>query len=394
MWKSWRARVVLGAPLALFLSWAPVARAGELEAAEAARLSEEMRTLAARNAWVGVEGDFRQLLVLERKGQSISPQDWVMGAQSARGVGNMTACRERLAKSVALSPSGENINWLSQIDGTFGAVDLSADKTLLPRPKLAAKVMPFIPDQRQAIEFARAAVEETMDFKGLVPAGEYTYGGETLQVVAGGEVVAVHLQASVIQRSGDEPFKFAFLGPRIEIGGAFTQGGEVADGVDAPPSFGGMGIRSGLGLEAGLNPRLGVFAMVGYHGLTAKVDNGNTEAIEGTENFSGHWLRLGFLSLGASYRLGGLRIAGGPVVGMGVAQAMNEEESAQDLLWVTKGPMAAIGGGVSAGYAVLPLGTSLELLVSLSGGAQHDSQRLYPWGQAAIVVAPSTPSSE
>ena len=311
MWKSWRVRIVLGAPLALWLSWAPVAWAGELEAAEAARLSEEMRTLAARNAWEGVEGDFQQLLALERKGQSISPQDWVLGAQSARGVGNMAACRARLARSVDLSPTGEDINWLSQIDGTFGAVDLSADKTLLPRPKLKATVMPFIPDQRQAIEFARAAVEKTMDFKGLVPAGEYTYGGETLQVVPGGEAVVLHLEASVIQRSGDAPFKFAFLGPRVEVGGAFTQGGQVADSVDAPPSFGGMGIRSGLGLEAGLNPRLGVYALVGYHGLTAKIDNGNTAAIEGTENFSGHTLRLGFLSLGASYRLGGLRVGGG-----------------------------------------------------------------------------------
>jgi len=80
---------------------------------------------------------------------------------------------------------------------------------------------------------------------------------------------------------------------------------------------------------------------------------------------------------------------------MGVAQAMNEDESeAAELLWVTKGPMAAVGAQASLGYAVLDLGTSMEMLVSLTGGVQHDSQRAYPWAQAAMVLSPASPRSE
>ena len=368
--------------------------AGELEAAEHARLTEEMRALAARNTWEGVEKDFLELLTLQDRGEILTPEEWRLGAQAARGIGNMTACRARLASAVNVSADEETVSWLAQIDGTYGRVELSADKTLLPRPKLSAQVMPFIPDQRKAIEFAQAIVEAEMDYEGLLPGGSYNYGMETFELAGGGEQT-LHLEAKVLARSGDEPFQFAFLGPRIEVGGAFTQGGQVADDVQAPPSFGGVGLRGGIGIEAGLNHRLGVWAVVGYHGMKASIDRTESKAIEANNHFSGHSMQTGLLSLGASYRLAGLRLAGGPVVSMGVAQAMNEDEAeVTELLWVTKGPMAAVGAQASLGYAVLQLGTSMEMLVSLTGGVQHDSQRAYPWAQAAMVISPAAPRSE
>ena len=371
-----------------------VAMAGELEAAEHARLTEEMRALAARNTWEGVEKDFHELLGLQGRGETLTPEEWRLGAQAARGVGNMTACRDRLSSAVEMSADEEAVSWLAQIDSTYGRVNLSADKTLLPRPKLNAQVMPFIPDQRKAIEFAQAIVEAEMDYEGLLPGGAYDYGAETFELGAGLDF-SMHLEAKVLPRSGDEPFQFAFLGPRIEVGGAFTQGGQVGDDVEAPPAFGGVGLRGGIGIEAGLNHRLGVWALVGYHGLKASIDRAESKAIEANNHFSGHSMQTGMLSLGASYRLAGLRFSGGPVISMGVAQAMNDDEvEVTELLWVTKGPMAAVGAQASLGYAVLTLGTSMEMLVSLTGGVQHDSQRAYPWAQAAMVISPSAPRSE
>ncbi|MEE2750531.1 MAG: hypothetical protein VX519_03810, partial [Myxococcota bacterium] len=183
------------------------AMAGELEAAEHARLTEEMRALAARNTWEGVEKDFLELVALQDRGEVLTAEEWRLGAQAARGVGNMTACRDRLVSALEGSSDEEAESWLAQIDGTYGRVKLSADKTLLPRPKLSAQVMPFIPDQRKSIEFAQAIVEDEMDYEGLLPRGFYNYGVESFEVAAG-EEQSLHLEAKVLARSGDEPFQF------------------------------------------------------------------------------------------------------------------------------------------------------------------------------------------
>jgi hypothetical protein len=79
----------------------------------------------------------------------------------------------------------------------------------------------------------------------------------------------------------------------------------------------------------------------------------------------------------------------GPTVSLGVAQATNDDESDKDnIMWVTEGPMATVGGQIGFSYAVMEVGTNLAAAVSLLGGAQHDSQRLYPWGQVALTLGP------
>jgi len=170
-----------------------MAFAGEEEAAEHHRALEEMRRLSGRNAWSGVERNFQLILKLQDMGESPTAEDWMLGAQAARAMGNMTECRERLASSVRISPEREAVDLLSEIDRTYGLVDLAAEKGV--DATLTPAAMPFVPDQRKAIESAQKAVKEDLSFEGLLPAGTYTYGGEEFVLNAGTEVVEIQLAA-------------------------------------------------------------------------------------------------------------------------------------------------------------------------------------------------------
>jgi len=362
---------------------------GEREAAEHQRYLEEMRKLSARNAWSGVERNFQLMLALEEQGEKLTDEDWLLGAQAARALGNMTACRERLASSVRLNPDREAVALLQEIDRTYGLVDLSSDKGL--DPTLSPSMMPFIPDQKKAIENAQKQVEDTGSFEGILPAGTYTFGSEEFVLSAGTAVVEISLSA-LVGRDPSEPFSFLYVGPRVDLGGAYTLGGEpsVDAGVSSPPAFAGMGARASAGVEMGISPLIGLYAEVGYHGLTASVDRSDKAQLEAEGRaFSGHQLRTGFLSIGPTIRFDPVWINVGPTVSIGVAQATNTDEAdRENIMWVTSGPMATVGGQVAVSYSILPMGRDLAAAVSLLGGAQHDSQRLYPWGQVALTLAP------
>ena len=145
-----------------------LAFAGEQEAAEHQRYLEEMRKLSGRNAWTGVERNFKLLLKLQDDGEVLTAEDWLLGAQAARNLGNMTSCRERLAASVRIKPEREAVGLLEEIDRSYGVVELSSDKGL--EAALAPAAMPFIPDQRKAIEYAQAQVAENGAFEGILEA--------------------------------------------------------------------------------------------------------------------------------------------------------------------------------------------------------------------------------
>jgi hypothetical protein len=366
-----------------------VAFAGEQEAAEHQRTLEEMRKLSGRNAWSGVERNFQLLLGLVESGETLSAEDWMLGAQAARALGDMTACRERLAASVRINPEREAVDLLSEIDRTYGMVDLSADKAV--EAVLAPAAMPFIPDQRKAIERAQAAVADSGEFEGILPAGAYTFGSEDFILSAGTDVVKIELKA-LAGRDPSEPFSFLYVGPRVDLGAVYTIGGEpnVDPGVVSPPGFSGMGARVSAGVEMGFSPLLGLYAEVGYHGLRSSVDRSDADLLEAEGRaFSGHTLRTGFLSIGPTFRFSDLWLNVGPTVSMGVAQATNPDESdRENIMWVTSGPMATVGAQAGLSYSVLEVGRDLAAAVSLLGGAQHDSQRLYPWGQFAVTLGP------
>ncbi|MCP4805477.1 MAG: hypothetical protein GY913_14010 [Proteobacteria bacterium] len=391
-----------------------VAFAGDVEVAEHRRLSEEMERLAQRNAWAGVERSFKELIVLQESGEVITYEEWHLGAQAARALGDMSAARDRIAQAVRLEGKEEDIAWLEQIDKNYGPVNLrSVDKESVPTLTIAA--MPFAADQRAALEYAQKELAEERTFKGLLPPGQYTFeaGGvvETFAVEAAQlETVTVRLTPSGDGGSG----ALSYVGPRIDIGAGFTSAGPAVPEKEMPPGFSGIGARAGVGLEVGFKRGFGVMAEVGYHNLVSGSDR---QDIAGVPNLADS-MHLGYGVLGPTFRLGNVWLSGGGVLAIGVAQASGINELGQvnnqcpygsedpDCAWVSSvpeehreyypwsGKLTTSGFQASAGFAFMDIGSSLRMGVSGTGGMLLDDTRNYPWGQLAVTIAPVPARSE
>ena len=156
-------------------SFAEEAISAQEQQAEYVRLSNEMAKLAARNAWTGVERIYLDLVAL---GWELGFDDYVSGAHAARDMGNITAVKRRLVAATEIREDDDITDWLFEIDGNYGRVNVAADKG---KSSLTAKVMPFSPEHRKAIEYAIAQVAETGSYEGLLPAGDYSFGfGSTM----------------------------------------------------------------------------------------------------------------------------------------------------------------------------------------------------------------------
>ena len=402
--------------LSLLLLGPTVVFAGEVEEAEHRRLNEEMQKLAQRNAWTGVERNFQDLLALQKKGEVISYDEWYLGAQAARALGDMTSCRNRLASAVKVEGTEDAISWMEQIDASYHPVDLkTVDREA--EASLVIKGMPFAPDQRAAVEFAQQKVETERQFVGLLPAGEYTFTSgdvsQTFTVVVGGDPVLVKLTPS---QAGGTAAAIAYVGPRLELGGAYTLGGapvlptaaQISQG-GLPPGFGGAGARLGVGLEVGLKRGFGVMAQVGYHNLVSPSPRDDLDNVPNVNDS----LHLGYGTVGLTYRLADLWLGVGGTGGFGVARVAGisdldgvntacpygsedpkcswvsgvQEEHREYYPWA--GSISASGFQASAGYAFMEVGESLQGGVALTGGMLFDPHRNYPWGQVSFVVGPA-----
>lgn len=144
--------------------------------AESVRLSHDMKRLASRNAWSGVERIFQ--LILET-GVTPSWDDYISAAHAARTTGDVTAVRERLLAANIIQESKEVHDWLWTIDNEYGQTQLAADKKYA---KLDVAVMPFNPDQVAAIKYAQSSLEEEGIFEGFLPAGDYIFTGMSISV--------------------------------------------------------------------------------------------------------------------------------------------------------------------------------------------------------------------
>jgi hypothetical protein len=395
------------AALAAGLLAAP-AYAGEVERAEHIRVAEEMRKLAARNAWSAVEAQYRRLEELEKKGEVLDAKEHLLGAQAARSLGDVTAARARYARAVALNPSQEAVDSLSEIDANYGRIEVTFEPKWAGDRTLAAVEPPFAPDQRAALAFAAARVAAGEDYIGLLPAGAYSVAGKSATVVVGQQDVA-KLRVERDANAPKEPYKLAYVGPRASAGVSFTSGGALSEsgqGVDAglqAAPFGGSGARVGVGIEVGLSERFGVLAEVGYHNLFG-VPTADGERLRATEQYTvaGNSLHMGYGWLAGTVRVGKLHLAAGPLWGAGVGSvtgvdgycvaagncedvSLTEETAQYQRL---TGSITAGGAAASVGYALVDMG-SLAGALTLEGGAQTDSYRLYPWGQLAFTVAPS-----
>jgi len=389
--------------LAALLITSPV-YAGEVEDAEHIRLTEEMRRLSKRNAWKGVEAAYLELEVLrDKRDVALEYEDYWLGAQSARAMGDINAVYSRLKLAAKVDGSREVIEWLSDLDANYGQVDIASKKK--EDVALAPAAMPFAPDQRAAIEAAQALVVEEGEYAGLLPKGAYSFGPESLTVVAGGELVELVLVDERPPKDEREPFELAYIGPRATIGPAFTSAGEPSDvswesdGFQ-PHGFSGAGARLGVGLEAGLGEKLGVIAEVGYHGgFGSAVSDDELNAPAGSPyELEARKLNTGYGWLAGELRLGRLWLNAGPIWSVGSAYTSDiptadEGAPCANCVVAARGTIMAAGGAGGAAFALTDIG-NLSGALSLLGGAQSDGSRLYTWGQLGFTLAPASPKSE
>ncbi len=382
------ATVLLGMTLIAASAWSPVAHAGEAEKAEHLQLYEEMRKYAARNAWAGVESNYKRLLILAEKGEVLTYEDHRLGAEAARALGNMGACRERLINAGKVKPSDEVKGFLADIDASFGEVDIRFGRTAKEGAAAVPVMPPFAPEQRQAITFANTRLSAREPFEGLLPAGDYAIGETTFAVVAGKAVEVTVGEAAVASGGGD--FK-ASGGVRVAIGASLTSAG-AADSGPVAGGFGGPGIRAGVGYELAVSPVLGVLGQVGYHGFTGSAGTDGEEV--NFEQFSGtaptqNQLRLGYAWLAGTARFSGLKVGVGPLMGVGSAQVTPSSPGpgAYSVVPLTAS-VTLFGVGGSVDYGLVKFG-SYQLALGVEGGAMLDAERMWPWGELALTLEPS-----
>lgn len=384
-----------------------VAYAGDVERAEHTRLSEEMRKFAQRNVWSGVETSYRKLVDLEARGEKIEANEHLLGAQSARALGDVTAARARYVRAKEGGASADADSALAEIDANFGAVSLKLERGYLGARALVAAEPPFLPDQRACLEYVTKVVAAGQSYSGLLPLGEYTIDSKPFSAKGGEAAVPVVLAPE--KGAGGE----SWSGPRVIVGVAFTTGGtpaaEEETGLQAA-SFGGGGARAGVGYTHGFTSSVGVLAELGYHSLFGAPQSAG-EALPANEQFvvEGNSLHMGYVWLAGEVRLGKVWLAAGPSWGIGKATVTGADgfctaaadacpevpdiTSANARYQRLSGTVMAAGGAASASLAVVDLG-SLAGAVTLEGGAQSDSVRWYPWGQLAFTLAPSGSKEE
>ncbi|MDG1481534.1 MAG: hypothetical protein P8R54_18200 [Myxococcota bacterium] len=390
-----------------------LAAAGEREQAEHTRLSEEMRRLASRNAWRGVEASYAKMLPLERRGVVLTFDDHFIAAQAASNLGDINSTYLRAQRAVAAA-SNENDtrrseNWIREIESSYGSVELRTSSRFEGASALKISEIPFANDQRAAYDVARATIAERGSYSGLLPLGDYVFGdiaagGEPFSVAAGGE-----LQKVVLMPPESEGGGLAYAGPRLDLGGAFSTAGDpTLSGAEvAPVGFAGAGLRAGLGFELGTRLGIGALVEVGYHtiggassadptseqidtlGLSVADAYGYSSADTSIGMFYGWLAGSYFISPGEL----GVTFLAGPVMGIGsgtVQGVSGGSESYSDRYSQVNGSIQA--GGVSGGVSLTHNKASIgKLGVGLSalGGAQSDTTRWYTWGQAALTITPA-----
>ncbi len=165
--------------------WEKGANVEDVDKSEGIRLSEEMVKFAARNAWLGVEQDFRRLEKLqEKKHVGLSIKDLKNGADSGRAVGDIKESYKRISAVLEIEPGNkEATDWIEvDVKINYGDVSIEIAKKS-DRTTFEPVNPPFAPDQRQAIVFAKMKLQTTGKFDGFLPAGKYVIAGKEFEVL-------------------------------------------------------------------------------------------------------------------------------------------------------------------------------------------------------------------
>lgn len=365
-----------------FLVAPAVAQADDAaDAAEKLRLTGEMNKLASKNAWAGVERSYNALLELR---VDLDFDAHYMGAQAARFLGKTWEVYERLDRARELDPTEEIVTSLAAIDAAYGRVHLAGDARR--RPTLERAAMPFVPDERKAIEWAQTVVSETGSFDGMLPAGTYTIPGCFEFTVEPGPDWQ---DVAVPKKCGGEGELIVYAGPIVVLGPGYGITPEPSDpGEDMahPASISEGGLLGAIGGEVGFSQAFAVAASVGYSGLYG---TSSVHSING-------WLA-------GAFRPGDLRVAFGPTWGVVSARGsgvydgflvgkLDEDQYQRDQLRYQG--YALVGGlQLSAGYGLMDFG-KLQGVVELGGAWQTDTARQYLGFGLRVGIVPKVPRFE
>ncbi len=185
--------------LLVVLALARPAHAGDAEYGLHIQLAAEMKNLAARNAWSGVDTNYLRLYALEAKGERLTAEEHKLGAEAARALGNIAECQLRLERAFKVGADPAVAGMIVEIKSAYGTATLTVEGK--HRPQLLADVPPFAPDQRAAILYANSSLDASRRFDGLLPAGTYLVAGGTLTIGADSKQVAA-LTATGVRIAG------------------------------------------------------------------------------------------------------------------------------------------------------------------------------------------------
>jgi hypothetical protein len=195
----WAASLVLWLGL-VGLTHPSVSLAGTAAEAEAVRLDEDLRKLAGRNLWDGVDGAYSRLRGLEAQGVVVTREQHELGAQAAKELGQMREARARFGLALAAArketEKQEIQNVIKDIDQRFGSVSLTATGRMRRDAKLVLTPAPFASDARAAIAHANDELQLSGNFDGLLPVGSYSLGATSFVVASGGSVARAEAVAS------------------------------------------------------------------------------------------------------------------------------------------------------------------------------------------------------
>jgi hypothetical protein len=153
----------------------------EVRIAEHSRLSSEIRSLAQKSAWKGVDRNYDRIARLRVE---MSWEDHVYGAHAASELGEIAETRARLFAAVQIRPEKGLIDWLWELDHSYGSVQLKGVEGAV----LEAGPLPLDPVQRRSIEQAITSCADTGSFEGMIPVGLYRFDGHDFSVEYGEEI--------------------------------------------------------------------------------------------------------------------------------------------------------------------------------------------------------------
>lgn len=367
-----------------FVAAPTVALAQDASVAEKLRLEEEMKKLAGKNAWTGVERNYEALEALKLP---LSFDDYFLGAQAARYLGKTYEQYSRLELAKKLDSRPEILQEIEAIDSSYVRVELQGFEKRLVYVK--PMVMPFAPDQRKSIEWASTVTSNTGSFRGMLPPGEYVVVPTPETAIDDPDAFHFTLESGTdaqqwrvieLSKKISKGTGLEYAGPVAVAGYNFGMSSApaiVAANEVQPASITGSGLSLQVGGELGFNKMVGSAVTLAY------------------DNYFGNHVGHGFTGWAAlTLRPADARIAIGPTWGIlatsgtGLAQDVGSTSDALTAANMTyKGLSQMAGVQLSAGYGVVDL-SPLMLLVEADGAWRTDGNRSFINAGLRIGIAP------